>query len=96
MATGAHGAISVASNAAPQMVAAMVHKAAEGNFADARELHHKLWPLFKACFVESNPVPVKAAMEALGLCSAAVRLPLSAASDSTRALMKKILDDMAV
>lgn len=94
MATGAHGVISVASNAAPQMVAAMVHKAAEGDFAAARELHHRLWPLFKACFVESNPIPVKAALEVLGLCSADVRLPLSVASESTRALMKKVLDDL--
>ena len=60
----------------------------------ARELHHRLFPLFNACFVESNPVPAKAALSLLGLMRAEVRLPLSTASDSTFALMERTLRDL--
>ena len=91
MATGAHGVISVASNIAPAQVSAMVHAVSSGNYAGARSLHHGLSPLFKACFAESNPIPAKAALSLLGLCSAEMRLPLAPASEATCELMKKVL-----
>lgn len=94
MAAGADGVISVASNVAPESVAAMVHFLQQGQLEKARELHHRLFPLFKACFVESNPVPAKAALSLLGLMRAEVRLPLSSASDSTFALMERTLRDL--
>lgn len=83
MCTGAAGVISVASNAVPEMVSGMVHFLLDGKVVQARELHHRLSPLFKACFIESNPIPVKALMEYQGLMSAEVRLPLSRACAAT-------------
>ena len=94
MATGAHGVISVASNIAPKEVSAMVHALMENDIPSARAMHHKLCPLFKACFVESNPVPAKAALAQMGLMGATVRLPLSEASAATADIMSKVLDEL--
>lgn len=94
MATGAHGVISVASNIAPKEVSAMVHALMENDIPSARAMHHKLFPLFKACFVESNPVPAKAALAQMGLMGATVRLPLSEASAATAGIMSKVLDEL--
>ncbi|MBR0297715.1 MAG: 4-hydroxy-tetrahydrodipicolinate synthase [Bacteroidales bacterium] len=94
MATGAHGVISVASNIAPKEVSAMVHALMKDDIPSARALHHKLFPLFKACFVESNPVPAKAALAQMGLMGATVRLPLSEASATTADIMSKVLDEL--
>ena len=94
MATGAHGVISVASNVAPKEVTEMVEAAQRGDYATARVLHHRLFPLFKACFVESNPIPAKAALSLLGQMRATVRLPLAEASDQTKELMQKVLQDL--
>ena len=91
MATGAQGVISVASNIAPAEVSGLVVSMLSGDIDSARALHHCLSPLFKACFVESNPIPAKAAMAALGLMKEDVRLPLVKASDSTKKLMSQIL-----
>ena len=94
MATGAHGVISVASNVAPKEVTQMVEAMQRGDLAGARALHHRLFPLFKACFVESNPIPAKAALEQLGVIGGTVRLPLATASDATKSLMQKVLADL--
>lgn len=94
MATGAHGVISVASNIAPKEVSAMVHALMKDDIPSARALHHKLFPLFKACFVESNPVPAKSALARMGLMGATVRLPLSEASAATAGIMSKVLDEL--
>ena len=94
MATGAHGVISVASNIAPKEVSNMTRAMLRGHLDEARALHHRLFPLFKACFVESNPVPAKAALSLLGVTGATVRLPLSDASEATFDLMQKVLDDL--
>lgn len=94
MATGGHGVISVASNIAPAEVVAMVNSMAAGDIAAARAMHHRLSPLFKACFAESNPIPGKAAMSLLGLMDAAVRPPLSEAEEATVALMKQTLEEL--
>jgi len=94
MATGAAGVISVASNIAPKQVSDMTHFALEGDFAAARSMHHRLSPLFKACFVESNPSPAKAAAAQLGLCRNELRLPLIPASDSTCKIMKEVLEKL--
>ncbi|MBQ3882515.1 MAG: 4-hydroxy-tetrahydrodipicolinate synthase [Bacteroidales bacterium] len=94
MATGAHGVVSVASNIAPAEVVAMVEALMADDMPKARELHHKLFPLFKACFVESNPIPAKAALNILGEMYDTVRLPLANASQQTRDLMSKVLVDL--
>ena len=94
MATGAHGVISVASNVAPKEVTQMVEALERGELARARALHHRLFPLFKACFVESNPIPAKAALAQLGLMGDTVRLPLAPASETTKVLMQKVLSEL--
>ena len=94
MATGAHGVVSVASNIAPKEVSAMVGALQRDDLAAARALHHRLFPLFKACFVETSPIPAKAALALLGEMNATVRLPLAGASDQTRELMQKVMDGL--
>ena len=94
MATGAHGVISVASNIAPKEVTQMVEAMQRGELEKARALHHRLFPLFKACFVESNPIPAKAALAQLGVIGETVRLPLATASDATKALIQKVLAEL--
>lgn len=96
IATGGHGVISVASNIAPALVSEMTHAALCGDFARARELHHTLTPLFKNCFVESNPIPVKAGMAAMGLIENELRLPLTKASDATFSLMERTVRDLGL
>ena len=72
----------------------MVEAVQRGDYDSARALHHRLFPLFKACFVESNPIPAKAALSLLGQMRATVRLPLAEASDQTKELMQKVLQDL--
>ncbi len=88
---GAQGVISVASNVLPEKVAGMVHLALEGDFEKAGKLDEALMPLFKGCFVESNPIPAKEALCQLGLCGNAMRLPLTPATDSTKQTISNIL-----
>ena len=77
MAVGAEGVISVASNVLPKQVSTLVRHAAADEFAKATKLHRSLYPVFKALFVEPNPVPVKHALAAAGVIrSAEVRSPL--------------------
>lgn len=76
LALGAKGVISVASNILPEAVASMVDAYFAGNIAEARAIHYRLFPVCRALFFETNPIPVKRAMKLLGLCSDEVRLPL--------------------
>ncbi|MCQ2135824.1 MAG: 4-hydroxy-tetrahydrodipicolinate synthase [Bacteroidales bacterium] len=87
MATGAQGVISVASNIAPKQMATLCSLLKEDRMAEARALHYSLMPLFKNCFIESNPIPAKAAMAALGLMENSLRLPLVKASAKTEQIM---------
>jgi 4-hydroxy-tetrahydrodipicolinate synthase len=87
MKAGADGVISVASNIAPALVAHLAHAMMEGKIEKAAGLHDKLSPLFRNCFVESNPIPAKAAMAAMGLIENELRLPLVPAQQKTYDLM---------
>ena len=78
MAVGAVGVVSVASNVAPEKVREMVNFALEGKYAEARACHETLYPLFRDLFCETNPIPVKVAMELVGFAPAVYRLPLCA------------------
>lgn len=91
MAVGAVGVVSVISHLAGDTVSQMVHAAAAGEFEKARDLHHRLLPLCFACFLEPNPAPVKAAMNALWEPVGVPRLPLVAASESTLMAIKEAL-----
>ena len=94
MKNGAAGVISVASNIAPAEVSAMTSAALEGRFEEAATLDARLQPLFKNCFVESNPVPVKAGLSLMGLCSPEMRLPLTTATEKTVEIMKETLSEL--
>jgi 4-hydroxy-tetrahydrodipicolinate synthase len=92
MAAGAEGVISVASNLLVREVGKMVRLALDNDFAAAGKLHRKLYPLFKALFVESNPVPIKAALARAGVIGTGeVRLPLCEMSEANRAILEAAL-----
>jgi 4-hydroxy-tetrahydrodipicolinate synthase len=76
MADGGNGVVSVTSNAAPALVAELTELCAAGDFAAARRIHHRLSPWTAAAFVESNPIPAKAALAMMGKMANVVRLPL--------------------
>jgi 4-hydroxy-tetrahydrodipicolinate synthase len=91
MAVGAQGVISVASNVIPREVSHMVRAFAMGKPAVALKLHRKFYPLFKDLFLETNPVPVKAALAMLGVIREEYRLPLVAMSAANRDKLHKTL-----
>jgi 4-hydroxy-tetrahydrodipicolinate synthase len=88
MAVGAQGVISVASNVIPRQVAQMVKAYAAGKPGAALKVHQKYYPLFKDLFIETNPVPVKAALAMLGQIEEEYRLPLVPMSAKNREVLK--------
>ena len=91
MAVGADGVISVASNVIPRQMARMVSAYASGNTSQALKLHQKYYPVFKDLFIETNPVPAKAALSMLGKCEEQYRLPLCKMSSANRAQLARTL-----
>lgn len=91
MACGADGVISVASNVAPKQMKALTRAVAASDLKEAIRLNNSLMPLYHACFVESNPIPAKAALSLMGLCSDEMRLPLLPATEGTRTLLADVL-----
>jgi 4-hydroxy-tetrahydrodipicolinate synthase len=91
MAVGAQGVISVASNVIPREVSAMVNAFARGDAKKAAQLHAKFYPVFKDLFIETNPVPVKAALAMLGVIGEEYRLPLVPLTDANRAKLAATL-----
>jgi 4-hydroxy-tetrahydrodipicolinate synthase len=90
-AMGGHGCISVTANVTP-MLCAILHRAWEaGDLASLARLRDLLDPLHSALFMESNPIPVKAALEDLELCACTVRLPLTHANGPTRDCLRRVL-----
>jgi 4-hydroxy-tetrahydrodipicolinate synthase len=96
MVVGASGVVSVASNVIPREVAAMVRHARQGRWEEARALHARLYPLFRDLFIDTNPIPVKAAMEMLGLGEANYRLPLCPLADAKKARLRETLRAVGV
>jgi 4-hydroxy-tetrahydrodipicolinate synthase len=94
MAVGARGVISVASNVAPAEMAQIAEMAEKDDFAGARRLHTWLLPLCQVNFVESNPIPVKAAMAAMGLLDEVYRLPLVPPSAAAREKVMRVLQNL--
>ncbi len=76
IAAGGHGVVSVAANLIPHRMKEMVHCALEGDLETARALEKRLIPFFEACFVETNPIPIKTAMSMKGWCKETFRLPI--------------------
>jgi 4-hydroxy-tetrahydrodipicolinate synthase len=96
MAVGAAGVVSVASNVLPHEMKAMTEAMLRDDGREARHLHRSLHRIFKALFVESNPVPVKCALRLLGLDSGLVRLPLTAASAVTEEALRAQLQSLGM
>jgi 4-hydroxy-tetrahydrodipicolinate synthase len=88
--------ISVASNVVPDRMARMVNAALDGNFAAARAEHTALLDFMNVNFIESNPIPVKAALAMLGLCSETYRLPMVPPSEASRNRIRQVLTDLGV
>ena len=91
MAIGGKGVISVTANIAPVDMVKMVEAAERGDFAQARKLHERLYPLHQVMFVETNPTPVKTALALMGMCSEEVRLPLWKLSDENLKKLKAVM-----
>ena len=85
LALGGDGLISVISNAVPKLMTKLVRLAREGDFAGAREVHMQLLPWMRAAFIESNPIPVKAALAMMGKMENVLRLPLVPLAESKAA-----------
>lgn len=91
MVVGARGVISVASNVAPAAVKAMVQAALDGRWDEARRAHARLYPLFRDLFLDTNPIPVKAAMAMQGLIREVYRLPLCEMDDKGKEPLRRTL-----
>jgi 4-hydroxy-tetrahydrodipicolinate synthase len=91
MAVGAHGVVSVASNVIPRQVAQMVKAYAAGKITQALKLHDQYYPVFKDLFIETNPVPVKAALALQGLIKEEYRLPLVRMSAKNKEVLRATL-----
>jgi 4-hydroxy-tetrahydrodipicolinate synthase len=91
MAVGGRGVISVVANFLPREVTELTHAALDGDWKRAREVHHRLFPICRAMFVETNPIPVKEAMAMLGMIRAEWRLPMCPMSDANRDRLRKVL-----
>ena len=96
MSIGGRGVICVVSNEVPRDISQMVEAAERGDFAAARTIHQRLLPLMLVNFCESNPIPVKAAMAAMGLLEEAYRLPMVPPRQESRAKIHNVLKDLGM
>ena len=93
MCTGAKGVISVAANIIPSLVVELTGLLTAGKTAEAALLHHRLMPLFKGCFIECSPIPVKSALSLMGLIENRLRLPLTPSVMQTDKLIERLLKE---
>jgi len=96
MAIGGRGIISVASNEIPAEMVQMVEAAERGDFAAARAIHSRILPLMQINFVESNPIPVKSAMAAMGLIDEIYRLPMVPPKKESKEKIARVLHDLGL
>ena len=96
MQVGARGVISVVSNVVPAPIVEMTHAALAGDWDRARALHRRWYPLFTGLFLETNPIPVKAALEMTGFGPAVYRLPLCEMSEAPREKLRGILGKLGL
>ena len=96
MAVGASGVISVTSNILPGEMAELCRRFLEGNMAGAAELHHRLLPMCDAMFVETNPIPIKAALAMMGRIKNELRLPLIPISDKGAETVRAAIADFGL
>jgi 4-hydroxy-tetrahydrodipicolinate synthase len=91
LAIGGSGVVSVIANIVPRETADLVHAALEGDWKRARDLHYRLFPLARAAFLETNPIPIKEAMALAGMLEPEFRLPMCRMSDANREKLRAIL-----
>ncbi len=96
IALGADGVISVLSNEVPKMFSDLVRFALKGKYNEAREIHFKLLHLMNVNFIESNPIPVKAALAMMGMMEENLRLPLVRLTDPSRPKVEKHLKELGL
>jgi 4-hydroxy-tetrahydrodipicolinate synthase len=96
LALGGTGVISVAANVAPAKVAAMCRAFDKGDLGGAQRIHFELWPLFKGLFIETNPMPVKAALTWMGLIENNLRLPLTPMQTAKFAQLEPVLQELGL
>jgi 4-hydroxy-tetrahydrodipicolinate synthase len=94
MILGGTGVISVASNIAPDRMVKMVHAALKGDWDTARKTHYELLPLFKIIFIETNPIPIKAAMAMKGMMAEVYRLPMCPMAPKNREALETTLKEL--
>ncbi|HLC96449.1 MAG TPA: 4-hydroxy-tetrahydrodipicolinate synthase [Candidatus Nanoarchaeia archaeon] len=91
---GGQGVISVAANIVPDRMSAMVKAALEGDMEEAEKLNAELAPLFEVEFIETNPIPIKAALAMKGMCKEVYRLPMCEMEPAHKAKLKQVLKDL--
>jgi 4-hydroxy-tetrahydrodipicolinate synthase len=91
LAIGGSGVVSVIANIVPRETADLVHAALDGDWKRARDLHYRLFPLARAAFLETNPIPIKEAMAMAGMIEPEFRLPMCRMSDANREKLRAIL-----
>ena len=96
MALGGRGVISVASNIIPKEMHELAELALNGKWDKARELHFRLLPLFKGIFIETNPIPIKAALAMKGIVQENYRLPMCGMNEENREKLRKMLNELKV
>ena len=96
LALGGQGAISVTANVVPDLSRRMIHAYLDGDVEEARELHFKMFALAKVLFIETNPIPVKAALAMMGKIREEYRLPLCEISKENKEKVKKVLIDLRI
>ncbi len=96
IAMGGRGVVSVVSNLVPGKIVAMVNAALQGDLALARKMHYELLPLFQTAFIETNPVPIKEAMQLCGMAAGNCRLPLCEMKSENHEKLRAVLQQMSV
>ena len=94
--SGGDGVISVAANIVPDRIVKMVHTALDGNIGEARKLDSELGKLFKACFIETNPLPIKTGLAMQGKCQEVFRLPMCTMEPENREKLQKVLEELDI
>ncbi|MGB4612049.1 MAG: dihydrodipicolinate synthase family protein, partial [Methanothermobacter thermautotrophicus] len=93
---GAEGVISVVANVDPARMSRLVNEALSGDFGSAMKTHYELYSLMKVLFIESNPVPVKEALNMMGRPAGHVRMPLAPLQDANRERLMMVLEELAL
>ena len=96
MKLGGRGVISVASNIIPDKIKQLTDYCLAKNFSKAEELHNRLMPLFKGIFIETNPIPIKAALAIKGMIAESYRLPMCEMQPENREKLKKTLEELKI